>query len=199
MASRGYRDCPYCAEPVRLAAKLCPHCRSQLKPQPKSNELPRWLALPVIVIIIVAVFANTSPEDRPGTSPATSDAEQAKHSKPDETPPADAKSGAETDQAAATPRVATVSDGDGWYMLKTNWAGCRSEQAQDKLTRLAASGDDEAYTLYLIEVGLTGECEVLKSGTEVYLDQVSSTPGLVCLRRRGETSCLWTLQEAVVP
>ena len=32
MPARGMRDCPFCAEPVRIAAVLCPHCRSDLPP-----------------------------------------------------------------------------------------------------------------------------------------------------------------------
>ena len=32
MATSGMRDCPFCAEPVRIAAVLCPHCRSDLPP-----------------------------------------------------------------------------------------------------------------------------------------------------------------------
>jgi hypothetical protein len=32
MAASGMRDCPFCAEPVRIAAVLCPHCRSDLPP-----------------------------------------------------------------------------------------------------------------------------------------------------------------------
>lgn len=30
MRASGMRDCPFCAEPVRIAAVLCPHCRSDL-------------------------------------------------------------------------------------------------------------------------------------------------------------------------
>ncbi len=30
MAENDTKDCPYCAEPVRAAATLCPHCRSRL-------------------------------------------------------------------------------------------------------------------------------------------------------------------------
>lgn len=36
---RGYRACPYCAEPVRKEAKLCPHCRSPLVP-PSTGPSP---------------------------------------------------------------------------------------------------------------------------------------------------------------
>jgi hypothetical protein len=32
MSVSGMRDCPFCAEPVRNAAVLCPHCRSDLPP-----------------------------------------------------------------------------------------------------------------------------------------------------------------------
>ena len=30
MAENDTKDCPYCAEPVRVQARLCPHCRSAL-------------------------------------------------------------------------------------------------------------------------------------------------------------------------
>lgn len=32
ISASGRRDCPFCAEPVRNAAVLCPHCRSDLPP-----------------------------------------------------------------------------------------------------------------------------------------------------------------------
>ena len=32
MPASGMRDCPFCTEPVRIAAVLCPHCRSDLPP-----------------------------------------------------------------------------------------------------------------------------------------------------------------------
>lgn len=28
------RDCPFCAEPIKKAAKLCKHCKSEVAPEP---------------------------------------------------------------------------------------------------------------------------------------------------------------------
>lgn len=86
--------------------------------------------------------------------------------------------------------------GAGWHVLSDDWTGCVSADAQDRLTDLAASGDRAAYSAYLMEMGLTGQCTVLEEGTEVHLDDASWS-GLVCLRPRGSVECLWTLREAV--
>ena len=37
-ASALRRPCPFCAEPIRVGAKLCPHCRSEL-PAPDAAQL----------------------------------------------------------------------------------------------------------------------------------------------------------------
>lgn len=36
------RPCPYCAEPIKLEARLCPHCRSEVAPLPavSAREYP---------------------------------------------------------------------------------------------------------------------------------------------------------------
>lgn len=37
MAENDTKDCPYCAEPVRREASICPHCRSSLVRSPAST------------------------------------------------------------------------------------------------------------------------------------------------------------------
>ena len=50
MSVSGMRDCSFCAEPVRNAAVLCPHCRSDLPPfeyvKAKPGKSERALARP---------------------------------------------------------------------------------------------------------------------------------------------------------
>jgi len=59
------RPCPFCAEPVLVAAKLCPHCRSELPPLVSVRKETRQdLVGPIVasimgvivLIVIVAAF-----------------------------------------------------------------------------------------------------------------------------------------------
>ena len=63
MPARGLRHCPFCAEPVRLAAVLCPHCRSDLPPL-KSVKSKRsvlfWLVLGALGFYAWQVFEHQS-------------------------------------------------------------------------------------------------------------------------------------------
>jgi hypothetical protein len=64
MPASGTRDCPFCAEPVRKAAVLCPHCRSDL-PRLKSVRSKRfgllfWFVLGSLGIYAWQVFEHQS-------------------------------------------------------------------------------------------------------------------------------------------
>jgi len=64
MPASGMRDCPFCAEPVRNAAVLCPHCRSDL-PRFKSVRSKRsgllfWLVLGSLGIYAWQAFEHQS-------------------------------------------------------------------------------------------------------------------------------------------
>ena len=50
---QGRRACPFCAEPIRMEAKLCPHCRSEV---PALERLTPWqqaLERPGEVIVVL--------------------------------------------------------------------------------------------------------------------------------------------------
>jgi hypothetical protein len=80
------RDCPFCAEPVRIAAVLCPHCRSDLPPfkhvkSKGSGNLGAvlfWLVLGFLGIYAWQAFEHQSkPSAGPGTSRTESTASTA--------------------------------------------------------------------------------------------------------------------------
>lgn len=56
MPASGMRDCPFCAEPVRKAAVLCPHCRSDL-PRFKSVRSKRFGLLFWLMLGSLGIFA----------------------------------------------------------------------------------------------------------------------------------------------
>ena len=64
MPASGMRDCPFCAEPVRNAAVLCPHCRSDLPPfksvRSKRSGLLFWLVLGSLGIYAWQAFEHQS-------------------------------------------------------------------------------------------------------------------------------------------
>ena len=64
MPASGMRDCPFCAEPVRKAAVLCPHCRSDLprrkSVRPKRFGLLFWFVLGSLGIYAWQAFEHQS-------------------------------------------------------------------------------------------------------------------------------------------
>ena len=61
LSQRGRRLCPFCAEPIRLEAKLCPHCRSEVTPEPQPtlrSDLDIALASPGKAIAFIAVVGG---------------------------------------------------------------------------------------------------------------------------------------------
>ena len=68
MPASGIRDCPFCAEPVRIAAVLCPHCRSDLPPfkyaKPKKSvnlgTILFWLLLGSLGVYAWSAFEHQS-------------------------------------------------------------------------------------------------------------------------------------------
>ena len=61
LSQRGRRLCPFCAEPIRLEAKLCPHCRSEVTPEPQPSlrsDLDIARASPGKAIAFIAVVGG---------------------------------------------------------------------------------------------------------------------------------------------
>jgi hypothetical protein len=62
---RGRRACPFCAEPIQRAAKLCPHCQSNVEIPPLTRRqywtgLAKQGALIVVVLGTIILFGALS-------------------------------------------------------------------------------------------------------------------------------------------
>lgn len=165
MAKRGYRDCPFCAEPVRYAAAVCPHCRRDLPAMgaPDKAKSPARSLLVAAAIIggVIGYAALTGPEKGSAKRPVAG--------------------------AGSGDRVSLGT----WFTLGKDWFGCANQATQERLTTLAVSRDEEAFKRLMLAGVLAGECRYLKSGTSAYVEDQSVWHGLACLRARGETGCLW--------
>jgi hypothetical protein len=52
------KTCPYCAEPIQLAAIVCKHCHRDLQPKaPAKAASPRWGAIVLAVVGVVLLAA----------------------------------------------------------------------------------------------------------------------------------------------
>lgn len=69
--------------------------------------------------------------------------------------------------------------------------GCLSREANDKLSRIASSGDKEAFTKLATALVMANECKLLKAGTRIYLEDTAIFSGLICGRPAGSTACYW--------
>ena len=66
MNAESTRICPFCAEPIKTAAKLCPHCRQWLTMRSMRNPVvSAWVVgVPMIAIFIVVGTASLNALDR---------------------------------------------------------------------------------------------------------------------------------------
>lgn len=69
--------------------------------------------------------------------------------------------------------------------------GCRSRDANDRLGRIASTGDKEAFTKLATALVATSQCRIMKAGTKLYLEDTAVFSGALCGRPQGETSCYW--------
>jgi hypothetical protein len=63
------RPCPYCAEPILLAAKVCPHCRKGVTTGDKLTDagskiqrlgcaLTLLITVPILLLLLIALFVG---------------------------------------------------------------------------------------------------------------------------------------------
>jgi len=89
----------------------------------------------------------------------------------------------------AHPANEKIISGDGFF-------GCVSKEYEKSLVGYAVENDREAYRSALQAGIFAGTCTVFKKGEVVYLEDVS-LPGLIRVRRKGQTQAYWTIIEAV--
>lgn len=75
--------------------------------------------------------------------------------------------------------------------MKRDAIGCVSREANDRLTKIAVSGDKEAFTKLATALIATAQCRPMKEGTRLYLEDTAIFAGLMCGRPAGETRCYW--------
>jgi hypothetical protein len=56
-ADEARRECPFCAEPIKIAAKICPHCQSRLV---RHGLLRQELLAGVPLVVMIVLFAAFS-------------------------------------------------------------------------------------------------------------------------------------------
>ncbi len=69
--------------------------------------------------------------------------------------------------------------------------GCRAREPYDRLSRIAASGDREAFSKLAVALVATSQCRTLKQGTRIFLEDTAIFSGVLCGRPAGETVCFW--------
>ena len=75
--------------------------------------------------------------------------------------------------------------------------GCTDLDYHKKLTHYTVQKDKETFTKSLTDGLLLGKCALFKSGEEVLLVDTAFSPGLIKLRRKGDTVEYWTIREAI--
>lgn len=90
----------------------------------------------------------------------------------------------------------TSSSVSGRQTITETYIGCISNQDIKKLTDFAVQKDQAAYSSFLSTRLLNGTCIRLTQGTTVYVMDYDF-PGLVKVRKEGETTGYWTYSEAV--
>jgi hypothetical protein len=91
--------------------------------------------------------------------------------------------------AAATQAFAQSASGP--KPIVRDAIGCLSRETNQRLSKIAVSGDKEAFAKLAIALVASSQCKFLKEGTRIYLEDTAFFSGLLCGRPVGETSCYW--------
>lgn len=73
--------------------------------------------------------------------------------------------------------------------------GCTDRELQERIAKIANSGDHEAFKKLAGAGVLTGKCRIIEKGTAVYLEDTALWSGLACFRPVGQVSCLWATSD----
>jgi len=74
----------------------------------------------------------------------------------------------------------------------SGYMACATEAELERLIKFSADRDQAAFE----RVVRRSSCTPLRAGLSVYISE-SSGIGKVCVRTQGQTSCVWTLREAI--
>lgn len=77
------------------------------------------------------------------------------------------------------------------------WLGCKDKDTQGHITKMAVSGDTQAFQKAVVKTLLSGDCVQLKAGQQVFLEDTAIFSGLIKIRRQGDTAAFWTNIEAL--
>ena len=91
--------------------------------------------------------------------------------------------------ACLTPMSASKSHA---ASIKHTTFGCLSKDDFSRAMSLKREGDNDAFKNFLVMKSMDNECIVLDAGQKVILEHTDT--GLICVRPKGETSCLWTFE-----
>lgn len=69
--------------------------------------------------------------------------------------------------------------------------GCSDKSLQDRIAKIANSGDHEAFKKLASAGIITGKCRIVSEGTMLFVEDTAIMSGLACFRPAGEVSCLW--------
>lgn len=74
--------------------------------------------------------------------------------------------------------------------------GCRDWDTWQRLGRVVAQGDKEAFARMLYPALATDACRRFKLGDRAFLAQTAVFSGSSCMRPKGETECYWVSIES---
>ena len=74
---------------------------------------------------------------------------------------------------------------------KRDALGCSEKDLQDRIAKIANSGDQEAFKKIATAGIISGKCKIVKEGTGLFLEDTALMSGLACFRPAGDVQCLW--------
>ena len=103
----------------------------------------------------------------------------------------------DTESGEPTPPIPTSPLGEKTILGQA--FGCTDKAALEKLVKIAAENDSEAFSRGLEAGLLTGECATFSAGDDVFVrdTDISTLAGISLVRRKGETVEYWIVSQAV--
>ncbi|SFD72403.1 hypothetical protein SAMN05428997_1462 [Bosea sp. CRIB-10] len=82
---------------------------------------------------------------------------------------------------------------------KRDALGCMEKELQDRIAKIANSGDHEAFKKLAGAAVIAGKCRVVSKGTMLFVEDTAVWSGLFCYRPVGDVSCLWMSSDLTRP